>query len=70
MRTFSLDSLTAGVYSAFPEAEKRPVIGITANHSDIDVSVRDAYHKQVVAAGGVPVIIPPVTDAGVIINTL
>lgn len=70
MRKFSLDSLTAGVYSAFPEAERRPVIGITANHSDIDVSVRDAYHKQVVAAGGVPVIIPPVTDAGVIINTL
>jgi gamma-glutamyl-gamma-aminobutyrate hydrolase PuuD len=43
---------------------------MTANHSDIDATIRDAYYKQVVAAGGIPVIIPPVTDDSVVINTL
>lgn len=70
MKDFNPDSLTAEAYGRFPEAERRPVIGITANHEGMDVSVRDAYHKQVVAAGGVPVIIPPVTNADVVINTL
>ena len=47
-----------------------PLIGLTGNHSDIDVTLRDAYHKQIVRAGGVPVIIPPVDDEQVIIDTL
>ncbi len=48
----------------------KPLIGLTGNHSDIDVTLRDAYHKQIVAAGGVPVIIPPIDDEQVIIDTL
>ena len=47
-----------------------PLIGLTGNHSDIDVTLRDAYHKQIVKAGGVPVIIPPVDDEQVIVDTL
>ena len=47
-----------------------PLIGLTGNHSDIDVTLRDAYHKQIVRAGGVPVIIPPIDDEQVIIDTL
>ncbi len=70
MTKHSLSALTEDAYTGFPEAKKKPVIGMTANHSDIDATIRDAYYKQVVAAGGVPVIIPPVTDASVVINTL
>jgi len=70
MKQYSLSALTEEAYANFPEAKKKPVIGMTANHSDIDATIRDAYYKQVVAAGGVPVIIPPVTDADVVINTL
>lgn len=70
MSDYTIDSLTARIYATFPEARRRPVIGITANQGGIDVSVREAYHRQVVEAGGVPVIIPPVTDAEVVINTL
>lgn len=70
MRNYSIQALTAEAYSSFPEAKRKPLIGLTGNHSDIDVNIRDAYHKQIVAAGGVPVIIPPVTDASVVINTL
>lgn len=70
MKQYSLSALTEEAYTNFPEAKKKPVIGMTANHSDIDATIRDAYYKQIVAAGGVPVIIPPVTDADVVINTL
>ncbi|MBO7645940.1 MAG: membrane dipeptidase [Prevotella sp.] len=70
MNRYSLSALTEEAYTGFPEAKKKPVIGMTANHGDIDATIRDAYYKQVVAAGGVPVIIPPVTDSSVIINTL
>lgn len=70
MASFSIDSLLSKAYGDYPSVRRKPVIGITANHNDIDVCLRDAYHKQVVAAGGVPVIIPPVCDADVIANTL
>ena len=46
----------------------RPLIGLTGNHSDIDVTLRDAYHKQIVEAGGIPVIIPPVDDEEAHVN--
>ena len=70
MDNFSIDQLQQPAYSAFPEADRRPVIGITANYSDIDATLRDKYYKQIVAAGGIPVIIPPIADAKIIADTL
>ena len=70
MKEYSLPSNLEDIYSRYPEADKRPVIGITANYTDGDATLRDRYYKQVVAAGGAPVIIPPVADSNVIINTL
>lgn len=70
MDNFSIDQLLQPAYSAFPEADRRPVIGITANYSDIDATLRDRYYKQIVAAGGIPVIIPPIADAKIIADTL
>lgn len=58
------------IYSRFPEGKRKPVVGLTSNHHDIDADLRERYYLQVVAAGGVPVIIPPVSDADVIIETL
>ena len=68
--SFSLDELLSPAYENFPEAENRPVIGITANYSDIDATVRDRYYKQIINAGGVPVIIPPFADTAIIADTL
>lgn len=70
MRSYSIDSLLEPAYNALPETGSRPVIGITANYEDIDATLRDRYYKQVIAAGGVPVIIPPVADTAVITGTL
>ena len=70
MQDFNLSSHLDHIYATFPEADHRPMIGLTGNCADIDVTIRNYYHKQIVAAGGVPVIIPPVADKDVIINTL
>lgn len=70
MNHFDFRSHVDQVYATFPEAHHRPLIGLTANHSDIDATLRDRYYKQIVAAGGTPVIIPPVADKEVIVNTL
>ena len=58
------------VYGSFPEAPSRPVIGITANYDDSKSMLAEGYYKKVVAAGGVPLIIPPLDDSDAIINTL
>lgn len=70
MQNFNLLSHLDNIYATFPEADHRPMIGLTGNCADIDITIRNYYHKQIVAAGGVPVIIPPVADKDVIINTL
>ena len=67
---YSIDHLLQPAYASFPEAQRRPVIGITANYSGCDATLRDQYYKQIVAAGGIPVIIPPISDTAVIADTL
>lgn len=47
-----------------------PVIGITGNYEDLTCKLGRGYYESVVKAGGVPVIVPPVADKHVIINTL
>ena len=67
---FDLSSHLANIYDTYPEAGCQPVIGITANFVEGDAALRDRYYESVVAAGGTPVIIPPVNDKNVLINTL
>ena len=68
--TFDLQQHLDGVYARFPEADRQPVIGITGNYEDLTCKLGQGYYKSVVAAGGVPVIIPPVADTDTIVNTL
>ncbi len=70
MRPFDLEGCLDAVYSRFPEAERRPVIGLTGNFADGETRLADRYYRSVVAAGGVPVIIPPLADKESVINTL
>ena len=67
---FELQSYLDKVYSRYPEAEYQPVIGITGNFEDITCKLSQGYYQSVVAAGGVPMIIPPVEDANTLVNTL
>ena len=68
--TFDLKHYLDAVYTRFPEADHRPVIGITGNYDDLTCKLSQGYYKSVVAAGGVPVIIPPIADTDTIVNTL
>ena len=67
---FDLQGRLDAVYARYPEAPYQPVIGITGNYTEQACKLAEGYYKSVVAAGGVPVIIPPVADPDVILNTL
>ena len=67
---FDLQAQLDGIYARFPEASPMAVIGITGNYEDLTCKLGRGYYQSVVEAGGVPVIIPPVADRHVIINTL
>ena len=67
---FDLQGRLDAIYARYPEAPYKPVIGITGNYTDQACKLAEGYYKSVVAAGGVPVIIPPVADPDVILNTL
>lgn len=69
-KSFQLQTQLDAIYGHFPEAKPRPLIGISANTADIDLTLRRVYCDQIVHAGGVPVVLPPVDDAEVLINML
>lgn len=70
MQNYDLDAHLAELYGHYPEGTSRPVIGIVTNFADQDVTIREVFHKQVIDAGGTPLLIPPTTDTQVIVNIL
>ena len=70
MKSFHLKNHLDEIYGKFPEGNPRPIVGITANFEGTDATLRDRYYQQIVDAGGTPLIIPPVADKDVIVNTL
>lgn len=70
MKSFDIQSSLDDIYARYPEGTRQPVIGLTGNFADGDARLCEQYYMSVVRAGGTPVIIPPVADKDVIINTL
>ena len=70
MSGFDLQSYLNDVYAHYPESDSRPVIGITGNYEEQTCKLGQGYYKSVMAAGGVPVVVPPIGDKHVILNTL
>ena len=70
MQNYDLDAHLAELYDHYPEGTSSPVIGIVTNFADQDVTIREVFHKQVIDAGGTPLLIPPTTDTQVIVNIL
>jgi len=66
---FNLNAQTARLYSEI-DTVSRPLIGITGNYGEQTCKLADGYYKQIVAAGGTPVIIPPVTDHATLLTFL
>ncbi|MDE6353680.1 MAG: gamma-glutamyl-gamma-aminobutyrate hydrolase family protein, partial [Prevotella sp.] len=67
MNRFNWQSRLDNIYATFPEAKRKPIIGITANYGEATSRIAEGYYKSVVAAGGGPVSIPPVAAKDVII---
>ena len=67
MNSFDLQAHLDKVYAKYPEADQKPVIGITGNYEDLTCKLGKGYYQSVVEAGGVPMVIPPVADTDVII---
>ena len=70
MSNYDLQTYLNDVYARYPEAARQPVIGITGNYDEDILKLGQDYYKSVVAAGGVPVVIPPIADRHVLVNTL
>ena len=70
MESFDIMQHLGTIYGKAPSRHNRPVIGITTNYEGIDATVRSAYYRQIVRAGGTPMLIPPVADTDVILSTL
>lgn len=68
--SFDLQKHIDEIYSNYPAEYGKPIIGITANYAESEARLMDRYYKQVVSAGGVPLLIPPLSDKDVSINTL
>lgn len=67
---YNLQAHLQEVYDRFPEYKNMPIIGITTNHTDTDATLREVYYEQIVKAGGVPMLLPPIADKDVILNSL
>ena len=67
---FDLQAHLRNVYAKYPAAQRQPIIGITGNYEDLTCKLGQGYYKAVVAAGGVPIVIPPVADTNTLVNTL
>ncbi len=67
---FDLDAQLAPAYGSPYGAQPRPVIGITGNYAEPECKLGEAYYKSVVAAGGTPLVVPPVADVDAIAAAL
>ena len=70
MAAFDLGSYLEPIYASYPEARRKPIIGITSNFQNGEATLARVYYQQVADAGGTPVLIPPIADKDIIINTL
>ena len=70
MKTFDFNAQLAALHQRFPAADRRPVVGITGNYGEQTCKLGEGYYKQIVRAGGTPLIIPPLTDEATILETL
>ncbi len=70
MEGFCLEERLREADRLIPGREYKPVIGLTTNYTDADAVIRDRYYLQIIASGGVPMLLPPADDAGVLLAYL
>ena len=69
-QSFDIESDYQNLHNHFPNHGKAPVIGITGNVTEGNLSLLSGYFKSIVAAGGIPMVIPPYEDTNLMIEML
>lgn len=68
--TFDIEADYRHLHRRFPNAGERPVIGITGNFSEGNLSLGPGYYTSVLEAGAVPLVIPPFDNEEALLNLL
>ena len=69
-QTFNITSDYEKLHNRFPNRYKAPVIGITGNAVEGNLSLLSGYYNSVLKAGGIPMVIPPYEDTEILLNML
>lgn len=69
-QNFDLEADYQKLHSRFPNRHKQPVIGITGNFSDGNLTLAPGYYHSILKAGAIPFIIPPFDEEETLINLL
>lgn len=56
---FDINKAYSTLHNAYPTYKKTPIIGITGNFSDQNLTLTEGYIRSVLKAGGTPLILPP-----------
>lgn len=69
-QTFDIEADYNVLHNRFPNHKDAPVIGITGNFSDGNLTLAPGYYTSILKAGGIPFIIPPFENTDIMISLL
>lgn len=69
-QTFDIYAEYESFHSHFPNHKDKPIIGITGNFDNGNMSLAPGYYTSILKAGGIPFVIPPCDDDDVLANLL
>ena len=62
IHSYDIDTDYRQLHRRFPNHPDAPVIGITGNYADGNLTLGEGYYASVLQAGAIPFIIPPFDD--------
>ena len=69
-QTFDIEAEYYALHNRFPNHKDAPVIGITGNFSEGNLTLAPGYYTSILKAGGTPFIIPPFENTDILISLL
>ncbi len=69
-QTFDIEAEYNALHNRFPNHKDAPVIGITGNFSEGNLTLAPGYYTSILKAGGIPFIIPPFENTDILISLL
>lgn len=69
-QTFDFQNDFDNLHNRLPSQKQHPIIGITANVNDGNLSLLSGYYRSILKAGGIPMIIPPSENMDIISNMI